>query len=237
MFKYSLDNKRYHTLNYFFRNKFGNKTTRNVLKLFVGINVTDTQTGLRGLSKEVMMKFMTTQGDRFEYETNQLIDTISKDVPIKEIESETIYVNGNTESHFNPIKDSIAIYKLFIKYIFASLSSFAIDILLFALLEKLIPGALSILIATIIARIISSVYNYLVNANMVFKNKNKTSFIKYVILCVIQMFVSGISTTLFAKVFKNSSIVVIKLVVDAIIFIANFIIQREFIFVGQNEKE
>lgn len=26
MFKYSLDNKRYHTLNYFFRNKFGNKT-------------------------------------------------------------------------------------------------------------------------------------------------------------------------------------------------------------------
>ena len=40
------------------RNRFGNKTTRNVLKLFVGVGVTDTQTGLRGLPKEVMMKFM-----------------------------------------------------------------------------------------------------------------------------------------------------------------------------------
>ncbi|MBE6147921.1 MAG: glycosyltransferase [Firmicutes bacterium] len=218
------------------RNRFGNKTTRNVLKMFVGISVTDTQTGLRGLSKEVMMKFMTTQGDRFEYETNQLIDTISKNVPIREIEIETIYVNGNTESHFNPIKDSLAIYKLFIKYIFASLSSFVIDILLFALFNKLIPGAYSILIATIIARIISSVYNYLMNANMVFKNKNESSFIKYVILCVVQMFVSGFASQYLAKVFNKISVVVIKLIVDMFIFVANFIIQRELIFVGKNEK-
>lgn len=218
------------------RNRFGNKTTRNVLKMFVGIGVTDTQTGLRGLSKEVMMKFMTTPGDRFEYETNQLIDTISKNVPIKEIEIETIYVNGNTESHFNPIKDSLAIYKLFIKYIFASLSSFVLDILLFVLFNKLIPGANSILIATIIARIISSVYNYLMNANMVFKNKNKSSFIKYVILCIVQMFVSGLSSQFLAKIFKNISVVVIKLIVDLVIFMINFVIQREFIFVGKNEK-
>lgn len=220
------------------RNKFGNKTTRNVLKLFVGIKVTDTQTGLRGLPKEVMMKFMTTQGDRFEYETNQLIDTISKNVPIKEIEIETIYVNGNTESHFNPIKDSIAIYKLFIKYIFASISSFVVDIALFGLIAKVIPGAWSILVATILARVVSSIYNYLVNANMVFKNKNKTSFIKYVILCIIQMFVSGISTTYLAKAFKKTSVILIKLVVDLVIFVANFIIQREFIFIGkENEKK
>ena len=218
------------------RNRFGNKTTRNVLKLFVGVGVTDTQTGLRGLPKEVMMKFMTTPGDRFEYETNQLIDTISKNVPIKEIEIETIYVNGNTESHFNPIKDSLAIYKLFIKYIFASLSSFLIDILLFALFNKLIPGANSILFATIIARIISSIYNYLMNANMVFQNKNKSSFIKYVILCVIQMFVSGYASQILAKLFTNINVVIIKLIVDMIIFVINFVIQREFIFVGKNEK-
>lgn len=218
------------------RNRFGNKTTRNVLKMFVGVGVTDTQTGLRGLSKEVMMKFMTTPGDRFEYETNQLIDTISKNVPIKEIAIETIYVNGNTESHFNPIKDSLAIYKLFIKYIFASLSSFVIDIGLFAMLSKLIPGAFAILLATIIARVISSVYNYLINANMVFKNKNKSSFIKYVILCVIQMFVSGLAVEYLAKVIKINA-VLIKLVVDALIFVVNFVIQREFIFVGGNEKK
>lgn len=214
------------------RNRFGNKTTRNVLKLFVGLSVTDTQTGLRGLPKEVMIKFMTTAGDRFEYETNQLIDTLSKDVPIKEISIETIYVNGNTESHFNPIKDSLAIYKLFIKYIFASVSSFLIDIILFALFTKFLSGSFAILASTIIARVISSVYNYLVNANMVFKNKNKSSFIKYAILCIIQMFVSGISVELLSKVVRIN-VVMIKLIVDLIIFVANFIIQREFIFVGK----
>ncbi|MBE6155841.1 MAG: glycosyltransferase [Firmicutes bacterium] len=219
------------------RNRFGNKTTRNVLKLFVGISVTDTQTGLRGLSKEVMIKFMTTQGDRFEYETNQLIDTISKEVPIKEVEIETIYVNGNTESHFNPIKDSLAIYKLFIKYILASLSSFAIDIGLFALFNRIIPGGYSILLATIVARITSSVYNYLVNANVVFKNKNKTSFIKYAVLCVVQMFVSGFASQYLAKIFSKVNVIIIKLIVDIFIFIANFIIQREFIFVGKKHEK
>ena len=219
------------------RSRFGNKMTRRVLKLFVGVGVSDTQTGLRGLSKEVMMKFMTTAGDRFEYETNQLIDTISKKIPIVEVPIETIYINGNTESHFNPVKDSIAIYKVFIKYIFASLSSFAIDILLFALFNKLIPGGFHIIIATIIARIISSTYNYMVNANMVFKNKNKSSFIKYVALVIIQMLVSGIGVTYFAKVFKKISEVLIKLVVDIVIFIANFVIQREFIFIGEKHEK
>ena len=219
------------------RNKFGNKTTRNVLKLFVGLKVTDTQTGLRGLSREVMAKFMTTAGDRFEYETNQLIDTLSKDVPIYEIPIETIYVNGNTESHFNPVKDSIAIYKVFIKYIFASVSSFVIDIALFALFNKLLKGTYSIFCATVIARIISSVYNYCMNANMVFKNKNKSSFIKYALLVIIQMIISGLSVTYLAKIFKGINTVVIKLVVDIIIFIVNFVIQREFIFIGEKKNE
>lgn len=217
------------------RNRFGNKTTRGVLKAFVGISVTDTQTGLRGLSKEVMIKFMTTAGDRFEYETNQLIDTLSKNVPIKEIEIETIYVNGNTESHFNPVKDSIMIYKLFIKYIVASSSSFVLDLLLFMLFNKLIPGSESILLATICARILSCIYNYLLNANMVFNNKNKSSFVKYLVLVAIQMIISGLTVQGLAKIISLSN-VVIKLIVDIIIFMVNFIIQREFIFVGKNEK-
>jgi len=219
------------------RSKFGNKLTRQVFRLFVGINITDTQTGLRGLSKEVMVKFMTTAGDRFEYETNQLIDTISKQVPIKEVTIETIYIEGNSESHFNPIKDSLTIYKLFIKYIFASFSSFLLDIILYALFNKIIIGANSILIATVLARIISSIYNFMINAKVVFQNQNKSSFIKYVILCTVQMFVSGLAVQYLAIIFKNISSVVIKLLVDLIIFVINFVIQREFIFnKRENEK-
>ncbi len=218
------------------RNRFGNKTTRNVLKLFVGISVSDTQTGLRGLSKEVMMKMMTSQGDRFEYETNQLIDTIDKEIPIVEIPIQTIYVNGNTESHFNPIKDSLAIYKIFLKYIIASISSFVIDILLFALFNKIILGDYHIILATIFARIISSLVNYMFNARMVFKKQNKSSIYKYFLLVIVQMLVSAFTVNYLFKLLPINT-VVIKLIVDIIIFIVNFVIQREFIFIrGKNEK-
>ena len=213
------------------RNRFGNKMTTGVLKAFVGISVSDTQTGLRGLPKEVMVKLIDSQGERFEYETNQLIDTISKDIPIKEVSIETIYVNGNSESHFNPIKDSIAIYKQFMKYIIASISSFVIDIGLFTLFANIFKFNNYILVSTIIARIISSMYNYLVNSKLVFKKKNSTSFIKYYILVIIQMFVSGYSVTLLSNVW-HFNLSLIKFIVDVIIFIANFIIQREFVFKG-----
>lgn len=229
------------------RNRFGNKTTRGVMKAFIGVSVSDTQTGLRGLPKEVMIKFMTTSGDRFEYETNQLIDTISKEIPIREIEIETIYVNGNTESHFNPLKDSLAIYKLFFKYILSSVSSFIIDILLYALFIKILPWqevtifslSLSIILATLFSRIISSIYNFTINAKVVFKNKNRSSLIKYFILVVVQMIVSALSVDLLAYAFgiSDSKTVPIKLLVDAIIFLVNFIIQREFIFVGEKKNE
>ncbi|NMA50921.1 MAG: glycosyltransferase [Mollicutes bacterium] len=214
------------------RNKFGNKITRRVFKLFIGLSITDTQTGLRGYPKDVMVKFIDTLGERFEYETNMLIETINKNVPIYEVDIETIYISGNSESHFNPIKDSISIYKLFLKYIFASISSFVVDILFFSLFWILFKFNYNILLATICARVISSLYNYMVNAKLVFKKENKTSFIKYVLLVIIQMFVSGLTVEYLATLISINP-TLIKIVVDLVIFVVNFIIQRELIFIGE----
>ena len=50
-----------------------------------------------------------------------LIFCFQKEIPIKEVVIETIYFNDNSETHFNPIIDSIKIYKVtlspFLKYI------------------------------------------------------------------------------------------------------------------------
>jgi len=93
------------------KSKFGNKITRNIFKIFIGLTISDTQTGLRGLSKDLMLKFIDLAGERYEYETNMLIDCKNKSIEIKEIEIETIYLNSNANSHFNPLKDSIMIYE------------------------------------------------------------------------------------------------------------------------------
>lgn len=114
-----------------------------------------------------------------------------------------------------------------IKYLFSSGSSFVIDIMLFTLFNYLFK---SILIATVIARIISSLYNYLVNSRVVFKSYTKTSIIKYYCLVVIQMFVSAFLVSAFSSLLVNVNDTIIKFFVDVFIFIVNYFIQKEVVF-------
>lgn len=216
------------------KSKYGNKITRLVFKLFIGITIKDTQTGLRAMGNNLIKQFISTFGERYEYETNVLIDCKTNNIEIKEIPIKTIYIEKNQTSKFNPIKDSIMIYKLFAKYIFSSLSAFIIDIILFSIFIKLftninLDDKTKILLATISARVISSLYNFKINAKIVFKNMTKSSYIKYTALVLIQMFVSAFGVTYFSKRI-GIDLTWIKVVVDMVIFVVNFIVQREFVF-------
>lgn len=214
------------------KSRYGNKITRIIFKLFIGINIKDTQTGLRAIGNEHVKMFIATKGERYEYETNILIDCKNNNIKIVEVPIKTIYIEKNQTSKFNPIKDSIAIYKLFGKYIFASLSAFVIDIILFnifIMLFKDVHVDNKIIYATIIARIISSLYNFKINSKVVFKNMSKNAFLKYIILVIIQMLVSAFSVNILDSV-MGINVTVIKIIVDAIIFMVNFVVQREIVF-------
>ena len=113
-----------------------------------------------------------------------------------------------------------------IKYIFSSGSSFFIDILLFTIFNYFFNN---ILISTIIARIISSLYNYFINSRLVFKNYTKSSIIKYYCLVIIQMFVSALSVWII-NIVTNIDATIIKIPVDIMIFVINYVIQKNFIF-------
>lgn len=229
---YVLGSRDFKQSNVPFKSRYGNIITRNVFKIFVGLSISDTQTGLRGMSPKVAVKFLDTLGERFEYETNTLIECKEKDIPIKEETIETIYIDDNSESHFNPLKDSVRIYKLFVKYIFSAISSFALDIILFAIFMKVLPEDMTskIIVSTVLARIISSLYNYFVNSKVVFKKSTKSSIIKYFVLVIVQMFASGIFVDLLSKNVFSFNPTLIKIIVDSIIFVVNFFIQREWVF-------
>ena len=209
-----------------FKSRYGNKITKDIFMLFTGLKISDTQTGLRVMSKEVATYLLNVKGERYEYETNVLLATKRLDISITEEKIGTIYLNNNKESHFNPIKDSIEIYKLFMKYIISSLSSFILDIFLFIIFIKLTNEVIT---SSVISRIISSIYNFLINKNLIFKNSDNKSIIKYYLLVIIQL---AISTTI-TQVLNNCiklNIVIIKILVDTFIFIINFVIQREIVF-------
>ncbi len=217
-----------------FKSRYGNKLTRTMFSLFVGIKITDTQSGLRGFGYKTMQKFLNVAGERYEYETNMLIACKEKQIDVMEVPIETIYINKNETSHFNPVKDSLLIYKLFLKYIFSALSSFVIDILLFTILVKALPNIqigiiTTIVIATILARICSSIYNFKINEKLVFQNKTKSSMYKYFFLVIIQMFFSAFVVSFLCNKIKWN-VTIIKILVDIVLFVMNFIIQREWVF-------
>lgn len=220
-----------------FRSKFGNYCTKFLFNLMFGTKLHDTQTGLRGIPNKLIDDFKELEGERYEYETNMLIACSRKNIPITSVEITTVYINNNEESHFNPFVDSYKIYKLifknFGKYIFSSLSASIIDIGIFQLALIILQENYKqyILFSTVIARIVSSLYNYFVNRTIVFKSQEKIgkTMFKYYALCAIQMMFSAFFVTQIYSLFPFAEAGV-KIVVDTILFFVSYQIQRRWIF-------
>lgn len=60
------------------RSRFGNKVTAGLFRLVTGQKVTDTQTGLRGMSTDLIPWLLNLDGNRFEYEFNMLLEAKSQ---------------------------------------------------------------------------------------------------------------------------------------------------------------
>lgn len=123
------------------------------------------------------------------------------------------------------------------RYLFVSGISFIIDIAIFNFLIyslEMLTRSLSIIISAVLARIISSFINYLLNRNIVF-NKNevnkidKKSLIQYYLLVIIQLCISFSLTIIIDNIFKIN-VTIIKIIVDIIIFLVNYLVQKLIIF-------
>ena len=120
------------------------------------------------------------------------------------------------------------------KYILSSSSCYVIDFILFVLLEKMLAPYIAVkavLAATIGARMVSSLCNYFINSRYVFKVWHKECIVKYYIMVVVQMCVSAVSSFVLCSLIHQLPHAVIKMGVDFIIFIVNYIIQKTRIFV------
>ena len=94
-----------------------NLITIAIFKLLTGLSFGDTQCGLRAFPKAVMEKFITTAGERFEYENIMLLDVREKKIDYVEFPMDAIYLEGEDyTTHFNKIKDSFLIYVNILKF-------------------------------------------------------------------------------------------------------------------------
>ena len=97
------------------RSVTGNKTTNRMFKLFYGIEISDTQTGLRAIPRRFLEHMLAMEGDRFEYETNMLLMMRRHGIPFVEQSIATVYDPEDYSSHYNAVKDSWRIFKIMFK--------------------------------------------------------------------------------------------------------------------------
>lgn len=218
-----------------FRSKFGNNCSRILYKWACGINVSDTQTGLRGIPWEYLSDCVQLAGERYEYETNMLISLKDIGCNIREVKIDTVYEDGNQTSHFNPIKDSAKIYAVVFKYSLSSIFTALVDYLTFSLALLLHTP---ILPATYLARVVAGIINFAINRRIVFRQVEGLTqqIIKYSLLVLVSGTMSGLAIQMFTNLFPSVSPLFIKIPFECMLYFINYEVQRLYIFT-KSKKE
>jgi glycosyltransferase involved in cell wall biosynthesis len=216
------------------RSLIGNVITRGIFSYLVGVKVSDTQTGLRGIPRKFVPDILLLEGERYEFETNMLIAAKTHNMPIKEERINTIYIENNRSSHFNPLIDSMRIYFLFIRFLFSSSIASVIDMIVFAITYNLITS--SIFQSIIAGRLMASVVNFSVNRQLVFHNRDRivVTVVKYYLLAVIIMMLTYVMTVSMVSYLKTG-VILSKILSETLLFLVSFAIQRDFIFQAHKE--
>ena len=233
------------------RSRMGNRITCGVFKFFVGMTISDTQTGLRAIPRKDLHTLVTIYGDRFEYETNMLLAMKDYGIPFEEVKIRTVYIEENKSSHFRTVVDSWRIYKLILKHFFryglSSIASAVIDEGLFLTLSALLPGILSgfglTAVCTAGARIVSSLCNFFMNHKLVFQSRVSVpkAMLRYYALAIPQLLAQLLLTHGVYKLFgigDHQPLLrgLLYGVVMCLLFVASFLIHQRWVFAAKQSQ-
>ncbi|MEA2882371.1 MAG: hypothetical protein QOH32_1627 [Bradyrhizobium sp.] len=209
-----------------FRSKFGNIVSRYMYRLIVGLRLSDTQTGLRGVPRRLMELCLNIRANRYEFETEQLVVIKSSGMPFCEIPIETIYIDDNRESHFRPLMDSARIYFVLLRYAAASLVTAVSDLIVFAFV---MAWSNDLLISNTVGRLAALWVQFTLLQSFVFRMRgNAKMFAAYLGLVVL----SGVVSTAMQVQIVNfiPSPFSAKMIAEVLVFVFNFLFLRDFVF-------
>src|SRR6266404_1700000 len=209
------------------RSKIGNTISRYVYRFLIGLNLSDTQTGLRGIPRRLAELSLGIRANRYEFETEQIIAAKSADFKFKEVPIRTVYIDDNRGSHFNPILDSFRIYFVLLRYAISSLATALADFLTFYILTA---NGMPVLSANMSARAVALWIQFMLLKRYVFKSKaGLWIFAAYVAYVFFTGYVSSAMQVQFTEQLVNSPLLA-KIVVELLIWIFNFMFLRDIIF-------
>jgi putative flippase GtrA len=218
------------------RSRIGNTLTRWLFRLLLGVSLTDTQTGLRGIPRALAKRLLKLRSRRYDFEMEMLIVCREVGVPIDQVEIRTIYLDGNATSHFHPVFDSLFIYFALLRFVGAGLCTAAIDNLVFITVFTAMGS--SILVAQVAGRGVALVVNFLLLRNFVFRAREEPlapPVLRY-LLSVAGFGVIAYGMIHFLAEEFGTPVVLAKISVETLLFVVNFVVQRDLVFQRNREN-
>jgi putative flippase GtrA len=173
-------------------------------------------------------------GDRYEYELNVLMWATRQGIPMREVSIHTVYEPGNPTSHFDVIRDSYRIYVQLFKFGLSSFGSFWVDYIALLTLRSLLIGlglSQSLLVSSLVARIMSGAFNYSLNRTWVFHCRasvKKTAGIY--ILVASMLWCANFALLYVAHMVGQVPLWLAKPLVDLTLFVLSYNIQKRYVF-------
>jgi glycosyltransferase involved in cell wall biosynthesis len=210
------------------RSRVGNTLTRWVLHLVVGQNLSDTQTGLRGIPATLWPHLLQIESNGYEFEMEMLIAAQRLQIPVCEQTIRTIYEAGNPTSHFNPLVDSMKIYFVLLRFASVSVLTAVLDNVVFYIAYRRTGH---ILASQIAGRVFAVAFNYSMVRRSVFYSKDRHWAVlpQYLMLVLVSGAASYGGIRLLAGRFGVYPVAA-KLFVETLLFFGNFAVQRMIIF-------
>ena len=170
------------------RSKIGNNLSRFVYALLANRYLSDNQSGLRGFSTDYINWMVNVEKNKYDYEMNVLYYAAKMGLKISTLPIEAIYIGKNESSHFNPILDTVRIYKS----LFALAGGTFIALLaseIMVLIISLTLGYQHIMITLPGVAAVSYLINVLLNKYIFFKNITRYDYWSTLVFKVISYFV------------------------------------------------
>lgn len=223
----------------------GNRVASSVMRALYSIDLTDTQTGLRGFHRSMLGWLLRVRGERYDYELNVLIEAKKESISFTLVPVETVYIRGNIDSHYRPFADSWRIGRIMafgvLKYFASSLTATAVDLTIFTLMTKIffdhLPLSTRLLLGTLIARIFSSMLSYMINRRIVFSQDTRfyPTMLRFYTLWVCQLAVSYTLVLTFTAI-SGLDEVFIKMIVDSALALFSYQVQLRWVFKNPHHR-
>ena len=179
-----------------FRSKFGNDLSRVVYALLTSRYLSDNQSGLRGFSRDHIEWLCEVERDNYDYEMNVLYYASKKGVRISTIPIDAIYIGNNESSHFNPIKDTVRIYKSLFSLARASFIAFAVVEVLI-LLASIFWGYKHLVFSLPTAAAIAYLVSIILNKYVIFRHTKCYDYLSTLIYTIIEYLFYYLLCTIF----------------------------------------